>query len=222
MHKNYILFDCDGVLVDSEWIASNVLSQMLQVYNCPTSADEIMTHYVGQKDVEIVDILTQKHSLSVPTNFMDLYASELDQEIAKKLRPVVGIESTLQSLHMNRAIVSNSTLARIEISLNSTGLNKYFDPSLIFSPDLCNYSKPDPRLYQFAVDNLGLDQKQVLVIEDSPTGVEAASKAGLDVVGFLGATSSAHTEASLLRLKGAKYIAHNSLELSQLIHDICG
>lgn len=223
MSKNFLLFDCDGVLVDSEFLASTVLAEMLHVYGCPTSAEEIMTQYVGQKDVEIIRILSEKHSLVIPPNFIDLFASRLDLKLENELKAIEGIDKTLELLTLPRAIVSNSTLPRIKTSLKSTGLAKYFDENIIFSPDTAQYSKPDPRIYLFALEKLGLEKHTVLVVEDSPTGVSAASEAGLDVIGFLGAThTGGNNQAEVLISKGAKYIAHNSLELSQLINEICG
>lgn len=217
MPKKFILFDCDGVLVDSEFLASHVLANMLREYGCPATADEIMTTYVGQKDVEIVRLLAKIHSLQLPKDFIEQYATALDARLEKDLKPINGIAEMLSKLSLPRAIVSNSTLPRIKTSLKSTGLDIYFTQSKFFSPDITIFSKPDPRIYQYAVDELGFSKEEVLVVEDSPTGVSAASGAGLDVIGFLGATHPGQNQEEKLLAKGAKYIAHNANELSLLL-----
>lgn len=222
MHKNFILFDCDGVLVDSEYLASHVLASMLREYGCSVSGDEIMTNYVGQKDVEIVRFLSEKYSLPLPNDFIDQYANALDEKLELNLEPIKGMSEVLSALKVPRAIVSNSTLARIATSLKSTGLDVFFKHSKVFSPDISGFSKPDPRIYLHALIELGLDKSNVIVVEDSPTGVKAASDAGLNVIGFLGATHPSLGQDSKLRENGAKYIAHNSTELSELFKEIFG
>ena len=218
MSKKFILFDCDGVLVDSEFIASHVLASMLHEYGCPAKADEIMTTYVGQKDVEIIRLLTKIHSLQLPKDFIEQYAKALDTKLDKDLKPIDGIAEMLAKLTLKRAIVSNSTLPRIKTSLKSTGLDIFFTHSKFFSPDITFFSKPDPRIYQYAVDELGLLKENVIVVEDSPTGVLAASNAGLDVIGFLGATHASENQEEKLVTNGAKYIVHNSEQLSTLLN----
>ncbi len=220
--KKFVLFDCDGVLVDSEFVASHVLADMLAEYGCPVSGDEIMTNHVGQKDAEIVRFLAEKYELPLPNDFIDQYAKALDVKLEQDLEPLEGMAEVLSVLEIPRAIVSNSTLARIATSLKSTGLDGFFKHSKVFSPDISGFSKPDPRIYLHAMAELGLDKTDVIVVEDSPTGVRAASEAGLEVIGFLGATHLGADQASKLRSNGAKYIAQDSIELSKLFREIFG
>jgi HAD superfamily hydrolase (TIGR01509 family) len=221
MPKSFVLFDCDGVLVDSEFIASHVLADMLLKYGSPTTAKEIMTDYVGQLTMQIVTSLVNLHGLKLPTDFMDQFYTRLDVEMEENLLPIEGIAQVLKELALPRAVVSNSDLSRIKTSLKTTGLDLYFDPNNLFSPDVALYSKPDPRIYQYAVDKVGVDKSQIIVVEDSPTGVSAASGAGLEVIGFLGATHATENAEEKLRSNGAKYIAHHSAELSVLLKEIC-
>lgn len=217
MFTKFILFDCDGVLVDSEYLASYTLADFLKKYGCPTTPEEIMTNYVGAKDSEIVRILAQKHSLDLPNDFIDQYAVLLDTKLNQDLEAVTGIAEMLSKLTLPRAIVSNSTLPRIKSSLKSTGIESYFAYSEIFSPDNTGFTKPDPRIYLSAVEKLGLLKEDIIVVEDSPTGVLAASSAGLSVIGFLGATHLGPSQEEKLLANGAKYIVHNAKELSTLL-----
>jgi HAD superfamily hydrolase (TIGR01509 family) len=221
MPKKFILFDCDGVLVDSEFLASHVLAEMLHKYGCPTTAESLMTDHVGQKDIEIVRFLAQIHSLQLPIDFIEQYAIALDAKLIEELKSISGISEMLAKLTLPRAIVSNSNLPRIKTSLKSTGLDIYFTQSKFFSPDNAGFSKPDPRIYQYAIDELGLLKDNVIVVEDSPTGVFAASSSGLDVIGFLGATHLGPSQEDKLLAKGAKYIVHNATELSLLLGSLC-
>ncbi len=221
MSKTFVLFDCDGVLVDSEFLASEVMANMLQSFGFPTTAHDIMTGYVGQKDVQIVASLAQLHGLPLPDDFMAQYALRLDAELEKSLLPIQGMEDVLRELKVPRAIVSNSNLPRIHVSLKSTRLDKYFEAENVFSPDTALFSKPDPRIYLYAITKLGLKNSDVIVVEDSPTGVKASAEAGLDVIGFMGASHATENQEEKLRANGAIYIAQNSAELSVLLNKIC-
>mgnify|MGYP000150192411 CR=1 FL=1 len=221
MSKTFVLFDCDGVLVDSEFLASEVMAHMLQSFGFPTTAHDIMTGYVGQKDVQIVASIAQLHGLPLPSDFMAQYSLRLDAELEKSLLPIQGIEEVLKKLKVPRAIVSNSNLARIHISLKSTRLYKYFEAENVFSPDTALFSKPDPRIYLYAITKLGLKKSDVIVVEDSPTGVKASVEAGLDVIGFMGASHATENQEEKLKATGASYIVQNSTELSVLLNKIC-
>lgn len=217
----YILFDCDGVLVDSEYLACKVLAGMLAPYGCPLTEETLMKNYVGMKDVEIVNILANKYALALPANFMQLFEKQLDVELEKNLQIIQGMDVLVKGLKSPKAIVSNSNLPRLKTSLKTTGLQASFDPDKLFTPDRTKYYKPDPRMYQFAVETLQLQTNEIVVVEDSPTGVAAAHGAGLKVIGFLGASHASENLVDTLRKNGADYIAQNSTELAQLLNEIC-
>ena len=216
MKYKYIIFDCDGVLVDSEFLACTTLSEMLLPYGGIISAEKIMSDYVGMKDVEVVKILSSLLQLILPHEFMYQYEKTLDIKLENNLEAIPGIDFILKNLRLPNALVSNSNYPRIIISLKSAGLLSYFKKENIFSPDLAMVSKPDPGIYLYALKQLGINADEAIVIEDSPTGVSAASGAGIEVIGFLAASHSENQEEALLK-NGAIDIAHNCLELQEIL-----
>ena len=217
----HLLFDCDGVLVDSEYLASHLMADMLKSYGSTTSAHEIMTQYVGQKDYEIVRILSELHQMKLPDNFMDTYVRDLDRALEKEVQAIEGIHHVLENNRLPRAIVSNSHLSRILTSLKRTGLDPFFDEGRIYTADRANAAKPDPAIYRFVLDSLHLDPKEVVVIEDSPTGVSAAHGAGIRVIGFLAASHSMQNQREKLEMNGAWKIVETSEQLDALLKEIC-
>jgi len=216
-----ILFDCDGVLVDSEHLACEVLVAMLRPYGCPVSENELMTRYVGMKDVEIVRQLSEMHHLSLPEDFMKQFELQLDKKLEADLRIIPGMDALVKQLTVPKAIVSNSNLSRLKTSIKTTGITSCFDENKLFTPDVTSFSKPDPQMYQYAIRALGWNPEQTIVVEDSPTGVQAAVGARLKVIGFLGASHTTDNPEQKLLAKGATYIARNSKELGALLTEIC-
>jgi HAD superfamily hydrolase (TIGR01509 family) len=217
----YVLFDCDGVLVDSEYVACHLLTEMLKPFGCPITPEEMMEKHVGMKDNEIVRILSEQHALRLPTDFMATYAETLDAALEKNLPSIAGIHQVLQDLKVPRAIVSNSHFSRIVTSLKTTQLSTYFNQSEITSADLANAAKPDPAIYQYALTKMKWKAEEVVVIEDSPTGVAAAHGAGIKVIGFMGASHTTKDHETKLLKSGAWKIAHNSSELDGLLNEFC-
>lgn len=218
MKYKYIIFDCDGVLVDSEFLACTTLSEMLLPYGGIIPAEKIMADYVGMKDVQVVQLLSSLLQLHLPEDFMVQYEKTLDSRLENNLEAIPGIMSVLQNLKIPNALVSNSNFQRIITSVTSAGLLSYFKKQNIFSPDIAMVAKPDPGIYLYALKKLGIKANDAIVIEDSPTGVSAANGAGIEVIGFLAASHSSGQEKALLE-NGAKYIAHNSSELQLILKE---
>lgn len=214
-----LLFDCDGVLVDSEFLACHLMSNMLRPYGCTTTAEELMHKYVGRKDYEIVGILVEEQSLKLPTDFMDQYVTKLDAELAAHVEAIPHIDQVLAGISLPKAVVSNSHWSRIVTSLKRNNLLQFFDEEKIFSADLAQAAKPDPRIYRFALEKVNCKPEEAIVVEDSPTGVSAAHGAGIKVVGFLAANHAAPDQEEKLRQNGAWKIAHDSQELLRILKE---
>jgi HAD superfamily hydrolase (TIGR01509 family) len=217
----HLLFDCDGVLVDSEYLASHLMADMLKPYGSTTTADDILKKYMGQKDYEIVRTLAKMHDMRLPEDIMDRYVHDLDKELAQRVEAIKGIDQVLANNSLPRAIVSNSHLSRITTSLKKTGLASFFDQTKIFTADIAKAAKPDPAIYRFSLNTLGWDPQQVVVIEDSPTGVSAAHGAGMRVIGFLAASHDVDSQREKLKANGAWKIVETSEQLDALLKEIC-
>lgn len=197
------------------------MADMLQPYGSTATAEEIMTDYVGRKDIEIVGIMAERDRLALPDDFMVQYVTALDAELSKSVEAIQGIDKVLEELTLPRAIVSNSHFSRIVTSLKSTGLIRFFDEKKIYSAEIAKAAKPDPAIYRFALEQIGYKAEEVLVVEDSPTGVAAAYGAGLKVIGFLAASHAMENQYQKLKENGAWLIAENSQQLNAILKEYC-
>jgi HAD superfamily hydrolase (TIGR01509 family) len=205
MPSRAIIFDCDGVLVDSEPQANRVLSAALAERGVDMSPDECRAAFVGLNprgvagrliELRGIDLTAYLTSAVVP-RFMALLEAE-------GLAPMPGALDAVRSLHdrgVPIAVASNSPLPELQLKLRLTGLDRYFGPH-VHSGDAIGRSKPDPGVYLHAAAGLGMPPEACTVIEDTPTGVLAAARAGMRVIGF----SPGHGGEEALRAAGAGVI----------------
>lgn len=191
-----IVFDCDGVLVDSEVIVIEVEAELLTAAGFPTSPDEIAEHYVGLSYPDMMRGLQERHGRPVP----DALSAEVQERAMAafegRLQAVPGIPELLRRHRGPRCVASSSSPSRVSRSLRLTGLDRYFEPAHLFSATMVPNGKPAPDLFLHAAAALGAGPEDCLVVEDSPSGVAAALAAGMSVVGF---TGGGHARPSLGR-----------------------
>lgn len=196
MPTELVVFDCDGVLVDSEAIVIEVEAELLTAGGFPVTADEIAERYVGLSYPDMMRGLEAQFGRPV----LDSLSRELQERAVLafegSLRPVPGIPELLDRHHGPRCVASSSSPQRIDRSLQLTGLDRHFDPDHLFSATMVENGKPAPDLFLHAAATLGVSPAACLVIEDSPSGVAAARAAGMAVVGFV---AGGHARPSLGR-----------------------
>ncbi len=186
-----IIFDCDGVLVDSEGIAARTLSRFLTRLGWPLLPEDITTQFKGQSLRETKATVENRLGDALPNTWLYDLAMVTALDFAKELRPIPGVAEVLlhlQALGRPFCLASQSTPERIELSLRLAGLIGYFDPTeaRCFSALQVPRGKPHPDLYLHAARNMGVAPKDCLVIEDSPSGVTAGLRAGMRVLGYAG------------------------------------
>ena len=191
-----IVFDCDGVLVDSEVIVIEIEAELLTDGGFPITADEIAERYVGLSYPDMMRGLESRFGRPVPASLSRDLQEQALLAFEGRLRPVAGISELLTRHRSARCVASSSEPERITRSLELTGLDHHFDPAHLFSATMVPNGKPAPDLFLHAADALGAAPESCLVIEDSPSGVTAALAAGMDVVGFVG---GGHARPSLGR-----------------------
>ncbi len=208
----HILFDCDGVLVDTEYTAAQVMVKALQQLGTEISANYFMQHYSGTTFSAILDI----YAPTIIGNERIQFIHTLELEIVKKVKAVKGTNQMLASIKLPKSIVSNSEIWQVKEEIEQTKIDHFFTGH-IFSSELVQNPKPAPDVYLLAVKELGVKKNELLVIEDSITGATAALAAGLQVVGFAGASHilPGHNE-KLLNL-GVTEVAGNMKELQMII-----
>jgi len=199
MAYGLVIFDCDGVLVDSEPLSLAVLSEALTRQGLPADIPYVTRHFLGRQ-LATVRSHASAHHIELPPAFeLDLNKS-LVQRFRHELRPVAHIADALAQLELPRCVASSSDLARVKLSLAVTGLSKFFG-DFVYTAEMVARGKPEPDLFLYAARQMGVAPAACLVIEDSPFGVLAARAAGMEAWGFIGGghyRGHAHAGGALL------------------------
>ncbi|SON58110.1 6-phosphogluconate phosphatase [Hartmannibacter diazotrophicus] len=180
-----VIFDCDGVLVDSEPIAIDVLCETLREAGLPIDAEFAYARCLGRSMASTVDILASEFGFHVDSEHLRKIRSRLYERFRAELKPVPGIVEALAVLPGRRCVASSSQPERIRLSLAVTGLLESFEPH-IYSATEVKTGKPAPDLFLHAARAMGCSPDRCIVVEDSPAGIEAARRAGMAVFGFVG------------------------------------
>jgi HAD superfamily hydrolase (TIGR01509 family) len=198
------VFDCDGVLVDSERIAAPVLAQLLTELGLPTTAEEVDRDFKGRSwEYELEVIKARRGGLEPWPDLRERYHAALFAAFDARLRPIPGIAAALDALDaagVARCLASGSDHERIRRSLRAAGLLDRFPEATIFSAEDVAHGKPAPDLFLHATAQMGFDRATTVIVEDSPTGVQAGVAAGMRVLGYV----AADADADSLSSQGAK------------------
>lgn len=180
-----VIFDCDGVLVDSERIANRVFADLLkQECGLDLSLEQMFEHFVGHSQSQCLKIIESMTGTPPPPGLGELYRSEINRVLAHSVVAVNGIEAVLEQIKLPYCVASSGSQEKMATTLGKTGLDRYFDGRL-FSAAEVNNPKPWPDIYLHAASTMGVvDPATCLVIEDSPVGVTGAVAAGMTVFGY--------------------------------------
>ena len=178
-----VIFDCDGVLVDSEALENQLLVDMAAQHGVLANAAEAHVEFVGKKLADCVRHMEQAAGIRLPDTFIEDYRAELRVVVETQLKPVAGIRAALEEIAIAKCVASNGPRAKIEQALRVTGLTPFFGDRLFSAYDIDAW-KPAPDLFLHAARMLGVAPAQCTVIEDSRPGVEAALAAGMRVFAY--------------------------------------
>lgn len=213
-----ILFDCDGVLVDSEIIYIDVERQHLERIGLNYDLDDYQKRFSGLTSTDFFKFIDADHrSLGkgpLPASFADDLDKASKERLDKELSAIQGIEAVLQAYRGAKAVASSSRLTRLEGKLRQTGLHRFFDPH-IYSGEQVASGKPAPDLFLFAAEKLAVTPTDCLVIEDSVNGVLAGRAAGMTVWGFTGGGHAGEALADRLIEAGAEQVIQDHHELAR-------
>ncbi len=208
-----VIFDCDGVLVDSEVLAAQCLSHLLTHYGMATSMSDVFNDYLGANFRIVQNAFRRAVGRPLPQRFQAEFMADLARRISASLKPVRGIEDVLTRLGILSCVASSSQRARIAHSLAVTGLDRF--GLRIFDGSMVARSKPEPDLFLHAAQCMGATPARVLVVEDSVKGVTAAKAAGMTVWGFIGGSHYAHLDGNaLLAAAGADRVFRDMREFA--------
>lgn len=182
-----VIFDNDGVLVDSEPIACSVLADLLTELGVPTTYEQVLDKYLGGSITRTRSIVEHRTGGRLPGFFEDAFHDRLFDRVDRELHPVPGIEAVIDSLDVPFCVASSGTPERVRRSLSAAGLLERFNDR-IFSAVQVEHGKPAPDLFLLAANVMQADARRCVVVEDSPLGIAAANAAGMYSVGFASLT----------------------------------
>ena len=209
-------FACDGVLVDSEVIASQVDAEMLTSIGFKITPEEVTQRFAGLTSIAIHDIVEKEIGRKLPDDFLPKQKEALDRRLARDLKIVAGAKEMLDKLEGPRCICSNSTTERLTLELDKVGLTDRFTHVFSAVEVGDRQPKPSPNVYTFAAKSLGVPPREMIVLEDSVFGVTAAKAAGARVIGFTGGAHTWLGHADLLVEAGAETVIHRFSDFAKI------
>ena len=182
-----IIFDCDGVLVDSEVITNRVFAQMLNELGLPVTLDDMFEKFVGHSMSHCLEMITDMLEKPLPSTFVDEYRRRTSEALEVELRPVPGIEEALDAIRLPYCVASSGDHQKMRNTLGITGLLPRFEGRL-FSVSEVSRGKPFPDVFLLAAERCGVVPADCVVVEDTPVGVTAGVAAGMRVLGYAAST----------------------------------
>jgi HAD superfamily hydrolase (TIGR01509 family) len=216
-----VIFDCNGVLVDSEPIAAAVLADAFKRIGIATSAETIMRRFQGRRPSDIFAAVEAATNKRIPPGFPGEVAAETLQRLRVDLRAIAHTAHALTWIRGPKAVASSSSPERIRLSLEITGLIRFFETRL-FSASNVYKGKPSPDIFLLAAARSGADPSQCIVVEDSVPGIAAAVAAGMTPIGFVGGSQTPGRLATELIARGARTVVADMRTLKSAITDLRG
>jgi HAD superfamily hydrolase (TIGR01509 family) len=199
----HLIFDCDGVLVDSEPLSMRIDVEILAENGIVMSEEEAHRRFVGKTFAAMLDEMRREFGVSFPADASMQKDLRLLELYERELKAVDGVSAALEALMPQHfSVASNSPAERVEAALRITGLTRFFGNRITTFEHVAR-GKPEPDVFIEAARRAGYDPRDCLVIEDSVTGVTAAHRAGCRVLGFTGTHPHPDVQAGKLREAGA-------------------
>ncbi|MEA2313510.1 MAG: hypothetical protein QOI03_202 [Solirubrobacteraceae bacterium] len=197
-----VIFDCDGVLVDSERISNDVLARALSAEGLPTTLREARGEYQGLMLSEVLERAQRRLGRTLPEDWLARYERDRDEAFRRELKEVPGAALAVRRViaaGVGVCVASQGKLAKMRLSLGLTGLRDLFAPDALFSAYSVARGKPHPDLFLHAASSIGVEPSRCVVVEDSAAGVRAGVAAGMRVLGYV-----ADSDERALRAAGAE------------------
>jgi HAD superfamily hydrolase (TIGR01509 family) len=214
-----VIFDCDGVLIDSELLTIGVEVQLLAEAGIAITGDEIIERYVGTSMKSMIADLEARFGYSLGDDFASRHALQVSKVFERELRAMPGIVEVLAGLPGKICVASSSSPERLRHTLGIAGLHDHFDPH-IFSATMVEHGKPAPDLFLHAAERMGAMPSRCVVIEDSAPGIEAAAAAGMTAIGFTGGSHCRDGHAARLSAGGATMVVETMSEMLTAITEL--
>ncbi len=180
-----IIFDCNGVLVDSEPIAATVAAEELQRVGIRVTPDLVARYFTGRRPADMFTEIEAATGQKLPGNFPSMVAMATMRRFHSELRVIPHVKDALPWLRGRKCVASSSPMERVRVALRTTGLIEFFEPNLFSASDV-RAGKPAPDLFLHVAQKAGVSPGDCIVVEDSAAGVAAAQSAGMRAIGFVG------------------------------------
>jgi len=211
-----VIFDCDGVLVDSEILAHELLAEMMTELGRAMTTAEAVHAFAGRRLTDVLTLVEGTLGRNIPDEIGQRYGRRLADRLRRELKPIPGVKAAIGELPYRRCVASSSSLERVRLSLEVTGLTQLFGDN-VFSATQVAHGKPAPDLYLFAARTMGVAPPDCIVVEDSPLGVSAAVSARMMTIGFVGGRHASPDLAQNLSTAGARMVISSMRELPAAI-----
>jgi len=216
-----VIFDCNGVLVDSEPLATSIVSQEFMRAGFPLTPDIVARYFTGRRPADMFSEVEIAAGRKLPADFASTVAAATLRRFRQELRASSHAAHALSWLRGPKCVASSSSLDRIRVSLESTDLLRFFEPYLFSASEVPN-GKPAPDLFLHAARMMGVNPRDCLVVEDSAVGVAAGVAAGMTVIGFVGGSHAGSQLGNNLRAAGARAVITDLRALKGTVIDLRG
>jgi HAD superfamily hydrolase (TIGR01509 family) len=213
-----VIFDCDGVLVDSEVIAARVEAEMLTRAGYEIDGPELAERFAGLTFTDILLRIEGETGLPLQASIIARTEEMIDRRLAAEVRSIDGARQAVESVRSPRCVCSNSSTKRVRMSLTRAGLMPLFEGAIFSGLEIpSGRTKPAPDVFLYAAEKFAADPERTFVVEDSVHGVTGAKAAGMRVIGFTGASHSYPSHADRLTDAGAETVIRRWAEFPAVL-----
>ncbi len=210
-----VIFDCDGVLVDSEPVSNRVLAEAIREAGVEIGAAEVAREFEGMRLADIAAEVGERRGAALPEGWIAEFEERRADEFRRGLEPIPGVDEALERIcaaGIPVCVASQASREKTELTLGLTGLARHFEPEALFSSRMVPRGKPHPDLFLLAASEMGHEPERCVVVEDGVPGVRAAVAAGMRALGYapgsrVDAEDLAGDRAALLASEGAEPVA---------------
>jgi HAD superfamily hydrolase (TIGR01509 family) len=210
-----IIFDCNGVLVDSEPIAAAVAAAEFARIGIPITPEQVATYFFGRRPDDMLAVVERATRRRLPPGFSATLAAATLERLRADLRAMPHASHALTWLRGRKCVASSSARERVRASLEVTGLARFFDS--VFCATEVPKGKPAPDLFLHAASRMGVEPCDCIVVEDSPAGITAATAAGMTTIGFVGGSHAGAQLGEQLTRAGARAIVADLRHLKSAV-----
>lgn len=216
MAIEHVIFDCDGVLIDSEWLACIAESEVFSELGVDVAPEYVRDNYVGMANVTMFAQFERDFGRPLPADFESRHHAKTMELFAKELKAIPGVEAVLAELDLIKSVASNSGIRRVTSSLRYAGLERFFG-NHVYSSDMVARPKPATDLFEHVLEQTGASAACTIVIEDGSSGTLAARALGMPVLAFVGGSHCTPRTSEKLLAAGAQHLFDDMSELPGLL-----